>query len=798
MDSVRKRPVETLLALVLLIGIGWFYAWTVAPEGFPDWVAKDGQGYYNLLTKGFMKGHLWLDKPVDPFLATLKDPWDPAQRAGHGLHDASYYHDHYYIYFGVSPALILFLPFRLLTGSFIDERAGTLMFAWVGLVASVGVLASIRRRYFPGASTRAFLAGVVALGLLDLMPLMLRRSSIWEVPIACGYACFMVALWALDRALGSRRWGRWLVLAGLTVGLAVGARPDYFPACFAVLGGGVFLARQWGGGFAGWRDSRWRGAMAAALVPLACVGVGLALYNWLRFGSLVEFGQRYQMSGSSAEHQHSNFGWSFLWYGLRLYWLEPAGWSHFFPYVLPITAPPGPPGALGIEDPYGILPNLPFVGWTLLLAGWAVGRLRQTPPLAVWGAGALIGVAGTAVAVSSFGGFTNRYMIDFLPGFVLLGAIGLLAASSAWGGRSWIHRCGGVLTAGLLVYSAGFSVLSSLRHNELLRVEHPALYRRMVHRWNWPSYLWDRWRHTEYGPIEMKVVFPRNRVGTNEPLIVTGWQFLADYFIVHYEDRDQLQFALVHTSGAFLLGDLTAVQPGAVHTIRVDLGSLYPPEGHPYFDAMDPEEARLRAHTFAVTLDGELQFARRGDFYDAIAPIPSIGTSADRPADRTPFSGKIVAWRRLPDLGAETPDRVTGASGALRVDVTFPAFTGVRNEPILSTGVTGRGDLIYVRYVGPRQVAFGCDHWGFGGPLSRAVEIDPGETQVIELDTAAIDSQNSGHLVLRLNGLTVFDVAQLAYVAPPGTIKVGRNAIGASTAVEAFTGRIVRTLRLRP
>jgi hypothetical protein len=799
MELSLKRPTESRLVLLLLVAIGWFYAWTVAPEGFPGWVSKEGHGYYNLLTQGFMKGHLSLDVPVDPFLAKLSNPWDPLQREGHGMHDASYYQGHYYIYFGVSPVVVLFLPFRLLTGHFIDERAATLLFAWVGLLAAAGVLRSIRARYFPGVSSAFLLGGILALGLVDLMPLLLRRAGIWEVPITCGYACFMIGLWATERALHSEPPHRWLALASAAIGLAVGARPVYLPAGATVLIAGLGMARISAGRWVNWRDARWRRTMGAALIPITLVGLGLALYNWLRFGNPLEFGLRYVMNGYAQAQQKFEFTWSYLRYGIRLYWLAPANWSHFFPYVLPVAPPTAPAGVLGIEDPYGILPNLPFVawgcGWGCL--AWAGGVRREWPrSLVLWLGGAAFAVVSMSVLLASFNGFTNRYMIDFVPGLALLAGIGLMAAAEARRELKVILRACQPLTYGLLLYSATFAVLASLRHNELLRAEHPPVYERLVHRWNAPSAWWDRWRHQAYGPVEMKVIFPSNLDGINEPLVVTGWGFLSDYLFVHYAGKDAVEFGLEHTSRSLLVSDPVKLKPGVVHTLRIDLGSLYPPAGHPYFDAFDPAQVRLRTSTLEVTVDGVVVLHRRAEFYDAVAANPTLGASAGRPGYTRPFSGTILSSRRLPDATVEPLASTGGPSGRLHLELTFPPFAGVHSEPLLSTGESGRGDLVFVRYLGPRSVAFGYDHWSYGGPLSAPVAIDPAAVQTIEIDTAAINPKNPGRLRLSLNGQVVFDLPEPAYACPADTVAVGMNAIHASTATEQFAGRILHAERL--
>src|SRR5476651_2665636 len=129
----RRLDAHAWFQAVLLLVIGWFYFWTAVPEWRPRLIARSNSSYYNLLTRGFMRGHLYLDLPVDPFLATLQNPSDPGQRGGHGAHDTSYFHGRYYIYFGVAPAVLVFLPFRLLTGSFIDDSLVVPLFACAGL-----------------------------------------------------------------------------------------------------------------------------------------------------------------------------------------------------------------------------------------------------------------------------------------------------------------------------------------------------------------------------------------------------------------------------------------------------------------------------------------------------------------------------------------------------------------------------------------------------------------------------------------------------------------------------------------
>src|SRR5688572_27757870 len=108
-----RRRLDRALVGAALIGVLWFFHWTIdAALGFSDWGEHD---YYQLLVRGFRKGHLHLDKAPSPGLLALADPYDPAQNGPHRLPDASYFKGRYYLYFGPTPAITLMWPYAALT-----------------------------------------------------------------------------------------------------------------------------------------------------------------------------------------------------------------------------------------------------------------------------------------------------------------------------------------------------------------------------------------------------------------------------------------------------------------------------------------------------------------------------------------------------------------------------------------------------------------------------------------------------------------------------------------------------------
>ena len=98
----------------------------------------------------------------------------------------------------------------------------------------------------------------------------------------------------------------------------------------------------------------------AALLPLMLCGLGLMLYNYLRFDNPFEFGQRYQLAGDRQDTAR-HFSLHYLWFNFRVYFLEPVQWSRRFPFVGDIVSPAVPTGHADVEDPFGVLTNIPVV-----------------------------------------------------------------------------------------------------------------------------------------------------------------------------------------------------------------------------------------------------------------------------------------------------------------------------------------------------------------------------------------------------------------------------------------------------
>ncbi|HEY1790640.1 MAG TPA: tetratricopeptide repeat protein [Verrucomicrobiae bacterium] len=463
-ESRRARPwlPDGIFCLIcgLLVGMFTWFSDTSAP--LESVFSKVNEAPYNLLAQSFSAGQLNLKENVPPGFAKLANPYDPNLNApymGGALDDLTYYKGKLYLYFGLTPALVLFWPYYALTGHYLSEKEAVAFFMGVGFAVIAGLLRAVRRRYFPETGSWIPAAGTMMPGLALALTL---PVNVHEIAITCAFAFVMLALaavWMAMHAPGRRAW--WLALASLAYGLAIGARPNLLFGAVILLLPVLQACGQSGGN----RTRRIAGLFLAAAGPIAFVGLGLMFYNFLRFNNPLEFGWRYQLNTSYQASSAHPFGLNNFWFNFRLYFLEPINWTRQFPYLKSAPLPPNPQG-YDLGNAYaggGILIIYPIV-FFIIAAPLAWKRhLERTESALGWFATAclLLFLAG-ALTLCLFFASASSYELDFLPGLLLLAFLGAYCADQAalrFPGRRRLICFGCFL---LMTYSIAINLLANI------------------------------------------------------------------------------------------------------------------------------------------------------------------------------------------------------------------------------------------------------------------------------------------------------------------------------------------------
>ena len=229
----------------------------------------------------------------------------------------------------------------------------------------------MRDRHFPGLSPAALGAILIVAFHASWLPVVLRRSALWELPVVSAVACLWWALYFLWKFHDSGGRARWAVAAGIALALLMGSRATYVLGAVAVA---LLLFAPAGG--PGPVAGRRRGAALAAAGIAALGGFGLLAYNRARFGSWSEFGMSYMLFGEDYRGIRF-FNPAFIPFNAWIYLFSLPQLGPYFPFAHPFWTDSRPAGFVGYEEIYGVIFMMPVHLAGLFALGWAWARPRR-------------------------------------------------------------------------------------------------------------------------------------------------------------------------------------------------------------------------------------------------------------------------------------------------------------------------------------------------------------------------------------------------------------------------------------
>ena len=382
---------------------------------------------YGALAHSLLNGRLDLEADPPAELLALDNPYDAGARDAAQINDIhwdhAFYNGRYYVYFGIVPCLLFQLPFEALTG--IQNLAYAPCMVLLGLIflaACFGVVGQAVRRWFPQASTAAYLLAVAAVALGSQFYYLLLRPYIYEYAILCGAALLMLGLWLWLSAASTPVEKRGalvvkLVFGSLCVALVAGCRPQM--ELFAFLAVPIFWPR-----YIGQKRLRSRagaGEAAAFLLPVVLVAAGLMWYNAARFGSPFDFGANYNLTGNDMTQR----GFNAVRIGPAVFTslFELPSWQGVFPFLRETDVQTNAViRTISEKFTGGILAATPYL-WVLALPLLPAFRhclhRRRVTACVVYGS--LAAMVVMTVVDCEMAGVLYRYLMDYSP-VLLLGA----------------------------------------------------------------------------------------------------------------------------------------------------------------------------------------------------------------------------------------------------------------------------------------------------------------------------------------------------------------------------------------
>lgn len=373
--------------------------------------------------------------PEDEYLATLENPYDRSQRDLRNSTDAflwwdyAYYNKHIYMYFGMAPILVFYLPYYNMAGYLPSYYECGLFFAFLTVIAGFLCIWEMARRYVKEAGLLQLCMGaftaVIGSGVLMLQSMADR----YHISIASEQAFWFLALWMALYARNSEGVSRrtCLVFSALFTGLMIASRPPggiILAAWLAVLFLPILFEKN-----IGYKDKIFDSV--SFLVPVLLCAAFIMAFNYVRFDSIFEFGAKYHLTVEDIRENKITL--QHLPHALFHFFLEPLYVHSDFPWFRTVF----------IENNYGFVNHtgnymlaessmgvlaIPVVWGNLLYSRHAVGEEREKEWKTLFFL-SLFAVIVTMLFEYDYGGIILRYLGDFLPSLCLTSLICLLHAT---------------------------------------------------------------------------------------------------------------------------------------------------------------------------------------------------------------------------------------------------------------------------------------------------------------------------------------------------------------------------------
>ena len=288
----RRTACYTVAIVAILI------AAVTLPMGLsPTWNGKrlSHRNQYELMADAILQGHLYIDYgDVDKKLLAMENPYNPAQRQALKVSyhwDHAFYNGKYYMYFGVVPVFLLFIPFKLLTGMSLTTYHATQVFAAFFVVGMFYFFWTTARNYFEKMSIGLYWMLSIAFSMIGIW-YAVTTPSLYCTAITSGVCLELWSIIFFIKALReeeSRMRRNGFAFAGAVCGaLTFGCRPTVALANIIFVPVLILLYKN--------LQCKLFPDLAFICSPYAVIGCLLMWYNYARFDNPFEFGQKYQLT----------------------------------------------------------------------------------------------------------------------------------------------------------------------------------------------------------------------------------------------------------------------------------------------------------------------------------------------------------------------------------------------------------------------------------------------------------------------------------------------------------------------
>ena len=420
----KRQKAVTAAAILLLMGMSWKLAHVNPVCIEAPWPHHK---QYQELAEAMADGHFYLAARPSEELLQVENPYDTIYLQANGIPyqaDYAYFEGKYYVYFGVVPELLLYLPLYLLTGHHLPNYLAVFAFYCGFILAVFALYREIVRRWFVNTPFFLYLMACILTVCSGNYLLVIARPDLYDTPIMAAnmFTAAGLWLWIKGKYLTHTKRKRGVYLLGsLCMALVAGCRPQML--LFSFLAVPLF-----------WEEVIKKRELFGKKNPLdtLCIclpyvlaAAGIMYYNAARFGSPFDFGAAYSLTSNDMTKRGFHLHQALL--GLWHYFLRPPVVSSEFPFLQGVQIESGTyMGRLNAEYTYGGILVCNAFAWLLVLLRREKRVLKHKGIYAFTLVNLAVPVVLGVVDVTG-AGILQRYMVDMVWGVLAASVLVLFA-----------------------------------------------------------------------------------------------------------------------------------------------------------------------------------------------------------------------------------------------------------------------------------------------------------------------------------------------------------------------------------
>lgn len=350
-------------------------------------------------------------------LKNLENPYNPEERENVEYYfDASYYNGKYYIYFGIVPAILVFVPYTLITGQYLPISSGTFIFVIIAIIASAILAIQIYKRWFKNLPFNLLILFIVSLWISGLYIWNTWRIWAYELTLISGFAFVLLGLICILLATKNKNNinMKYLVLSCLCMALSVGCRPTFLLSSFLLIPFLYDIIKT------SYKNKKLKYAIPAIVIPYIIVAIPLMFYNYIRYDSIFEFGAKYQLTAVDVTNLSDRY--KDIPKGLYEYLLEPPKFKTEYPYIELRVNPSG-----HTYNYYNgvMVCGILFLNLSLISCIFMPKYIRKVKDITLRNLMISLPIVGliSCILVVYMGGNAQRYAVDFFWMFSIISMI---------------------------------------------------------------------------------------------------------------------------------------------------------------------------------------------------------------------------------------------------------------------------------------------------------------------------------------------------------------------------------------